>query len=72
MKIVDISLVLKCFSGFACMLVLLLMLCALAGAPLELKDGIIDSAWVLYAFLCSEVKFQVGPGGAIVNSTRVL
>ena len=47
MKIVDISCVLKGFSGFACMLLLLLMLCALAGAPLELKDGIIDSAGVL-------------------------
>ena len=46
-KNVDISVVFKGFSGFACMLLLLLMLCALAGAPLELKDGIIDSAMVL-------------------------
>ena len=37
--------VFKGFSRFACLSLLLLMLCALAGAPLELKDGIIDSAW---------------------------
>ena len=60
------------FSGFACMLCLLVMLWALAGAPVELKGGIIDSALVLNAFLCAEVKFHVGRRGAIVNSTGVL
>ena len=60
------------FSRFARMLCLLVMLWALAGAPVELKGGIIDSAGGYKAFLCAEVKFQVGPGGASVNSTRVL
>ena len=48
------------------------MLWALAVARVGLKDGIAESAGVLWAFLCSQVKVQVGPGGAIVNSTGVL
>ena len=43
-KIVDIALVFILFSRFACMPCLLVMLLALAGAPVGLKDGIVDSA----------------------------
>ena len=48
------------------------MLWALAGARVEPKVGIDDSAMILYAFSCARIKFHVGRRGTTFIYTGVL